>query len=128
MQNITVITNDPVYPNTTLTISGNVQKFVTINPRFLKFNGKVGQELKSVVQIIPENKYPFSVLKIIAQDGKNIKYELKENNSASGSKEYSITVENLKKDAGFYSDVLILETDSKIQPEIKISVMAKITD
>lgn len=122
------MTNDAVNPETNITVSGNVQKFVTITPQVVRLNGKKGEEIKSVVQIIPESKYLFSVLKIRTQDGKNIKYELKENKSASGNKEFSITVENLKKDAGFYSDVLIVETDSKIQPEIKINVMARITD
>lgn len=122
------MTNDAVNPETNITVSGNVQKFVTITPQVVRLNGKKGEELKSVVQVIPENKFPFSVLKIRTQDGKNIKYELKENKSASGNKEFAITVENLKKDAGFYSDVLIVETDSKIQPEIKINVMARITD
>ena len=122
------MTNDAVNPETNITVSGNVQKFVTITPQVVRLNGKKGEEIKSVVQIIPESKYLFSVLKIRTQDGKNIKYELKENKSASGNKEFAITVENLKKDAGFYSDVLILETDSKIQPEITINVMARITE
>jgi len=128
MKTIAVITNDSVTPEANLTVSGNVEKFVTITPPVLRLNGKIGDELKSLVKIIPEGKYPFSIAKISAQDGKNIKYELKENSSASGGKEYSVTVENLKKDAGSYYDVLIITTDSKIQPEIKINVMARVMD
>lgn len=126
MKTITVTTNDTTTPESNLTVSGNVDKFVTIKPSVLRLNGKVGEELKSVVTIIPEIKYPFSISKVRAQDGRNIKYELKENQSDSGLKEYSVTVENLKKDAGSYYDVLILETDSKIQAEIKINVMSRI--
>lgn len=128
MKTIAVLTNDSKTAESNLTVSGNVEKFVTITPSVVRLNGKIGEDLKSLVKIIPEGKYPFAVSKISAQDGKNIKYELKEEKSASGSKEYSVTVENLKKDAGFYYDVLILETDSKIQPEIKINVMARIID
>lgn len=128
MKAITVITNDSANPEANLTVSGNVEKFATITPSVLRLNGNIGKELKSLVKIVPESKYPFSIAKIRAQDGKNIKYELKETNSTSGVKEYSVTVENLKKDAGSYYDVLILETDSKIQPEIKINVMARLID
>ena len=125
---ITVITNDTVTPNTTLTVSGSIENFVTITPRVLRLTGKIGDELKSVVKIIPESKYPFSITAIHARNGKNIKYELNENRSASGGKEYAITVENVKKDAGSYYDILILKTDSKIQPEIKITVMTRLMD
>ena len=129
MKTIAVMTNDSTTPETTLTVSGNVEKFVTITPSVVRINGKVGDQLKSEIKIIPENKYPLTISKIKSQEAaKNIKYELKEVKSDSGDKEYLVTVENLKKDAGFYYDVLILETDSKIQPEIRINVMARIID
>ncbi len=38
-----------------------------------------------------------------------------------------LTVENLKKEQGRYSDTIILKTDSKIRPEIKISVAGVIS-
>ncbi len=129
MKTITVMTNDSSNPSINLTVSGNVEKFVTINPPVVRFNGKIGEELKSEIKIIPEKKYPLTILKISSQEtAKNIKYELKEGKSDSGEKEYLVKVENLKKDAGFYYDVLILETDSKIQPEIRVNVMARIID
>lgn len=125
---IAVMTNDKVTPQSILTVSGNIEKFATITPSVLRLNGKAGDEMKSVIKIVPESKYPFSILKVRAQDGKNIKYELKEEKSASGGKEYSVTVENVKKDAGSYYDVLIIMTDSKVQPEIKINVMARLME
>ncbi|MBF0228211.1 MAG: hypothetical protein HQK63_01240 [Desulfamplus sp.] len=130
MKTITVITNDSKTPESNISVSGNVEKFADITPSVVRFNGKIGEELKTVVKVVPESKFPFLVLKVRSQEekAKNIKYELKEDKAASGNKEYSITVENLKKDAGFYYDVLILETDSKIQPEIKINVMGRIID
>ncbi|SLM28459.1 exported hypothetical protein [Desulfamplus magnetovallimortis] len=125
---ITVMTNDIMTPNVTLTVSGMIENFVTIIPRFLRLTGKAGETVKSVVKIVPESKYPFSITGISAQDRTNIKYELNENTADSGEKEYAITVENVKKEAGSYYDVLILKTDSKIQPEIKINVMTKLMD
>ncbi|MBI9092009.1 MAG: DUF1573 domain-containing protein [Desulfobacterium sp.] len=125
-KSIAVLTNDTATPEYRLTVSGPVKKFVTIDPPVLRFRGKIGDKLESVVNIIPERKYPFSITKIRARNGKNIRYELSEKTSTAGAKEYSVTVANVKKDAGSYYDVLILETDSKIQPEIKISVAARL--
>ena len=135
---IGVITNDSRNPESILTVSGNIEKFATITPQVVRLNGKIGDELKSVIKIVPEPNYPFSIAKIKAQEGKNIKYEFREDKSVSESqsastsqnmgKTYSVIVENIKKDAGFYYDVLIIETNSKIQPEIKINVMGRILD
>lgn len=123
---ISVITNDTMKPESTLTVSGNIDRFVTITPPVVRLSGNIGDKLKSIVKIIPTDKYPFSIASIRNRDGQNIRYKLKKENSSSGRKEYSVTVENAKKDAGFYYDVLILATDSKIQPEIKITVMGRI--
>lgn len=135
---IAVITNDGRKPESILTVSGNIELFATISPQVVRLNGKIGDELKSVVKITQEKKYPFAIKKIRAQEGTNIKYEFKEDKSISESqsastaqtieKKYSVIVANVKKDAGFYYDTLILETDSKIQPQIKINVMARILD
>lgn len=125
---ISVMTNDTTNPESVLTVSGNIVKFATITPPVVRLNGKAGTELKSDVKIIPEAQYPFSITRVRAQDGKNIRYELKESKSASEKKEYLITVESVKKDAGSYHDLLIIETDSKIQPEIKINVMGRLLD
>ena len=37
-----------------------------------------------------------------------------------------LTIENLKGDTGGYGDTIILQTDSSIQPEIRISVYGRI--
>lgn len=128
MKTITVMTNDSSSPESQLSVSGNVEKFVTITPPVVRLNGKIGEKLESLVKIVPEGKYPFKITKISAQEGKNIKYELKDKTSDSGLKEYAVTVENLKKDGGSYYDVLLIDTDSKIQPLLKINVMARLID
>jgi hypothetical protein len=81
----------------------------------------------SVVKIIPEAKYPFKIEEVRAQKGKDIRFELKplKDQEHPG---YELIVENLKKTKGRYSDAIILKTDSKIKPEIKIHVYGDILD
>ena len=81
----------------------------------------------STVKIIPEAKYPFKIEEVRAQKGKDIRFELKplEDQKQVG---YQLIVQNLKKTKGRYSDVIILKTDSKVKPELKINVHGDILD
>lgn len=116
-----VYTNDKMRPRQDLVISGQVERFVTIRPLHANMRGFVGDEIKGSVTIIPEKKYPFKILKVHAKNGKYIKYQLEETNE-SGNPVYELKIENLKQDAGRYYDSIILETDSKIMPQIEVRV------
>ena len=118
---ITVLTNDKMNPKIYLTISGNVEKFVTIMPKRISLVGVEGQELQTIVKIIPEEKYPFKILDILAVEKSNISYQLKEINTSDRT-EYAIEIKNLKKDKGYYNEVIELVTDSKIKPKIKLNI------
>jgi len=116
-----VYTSDKKRPRMDLTISGQVEKFVTIRPKHISLRGYTGDSIKALVSIIPEKKYPFKILKISAKDGKNIKFQVDEvESSANGA--YELKVENLKPDSGRYYDTIFLETDSKIRPKISVRV------
>ncbi|MBW1821515.1 MAG: hypothetical protein JRI92_07085 [Deltaproteobacteria bacterium] len=125
-KSIRVETNDPNNKNFNLKITGDVEKFVTISPSRLRLSGESGASIKGSVKIIPEKKYPFKILSVSAKNGKDIHQELKEAEHKEG-KGYLLTVENIKKDAGRYFDVITLKTDSKIKPEIQISVYGNIS-
>ena len=116
-----VYTNDKNRPQMDLTISGQVEKFVTIRPKHINLRGYTGDSIKALVSIIPEEKYPFKILKISAKDGKNIKFQVDEvESSANGA--YELKVENLKPNPGRYYDTIFLETDSKTRPKISVRV------
>ena len=116
-----VYTNDKNRPRMDLVISGQVEKFVTIRPKHINLRGYTGDVIKATVSLIPEKKYPFKILKVSAKDGNNIKFELEEVElSANGA--YKLKVENLKHDTGRYYDTIILETDSKIRPQLSVRV------
>ena len=110
-----------------LTLVGNINKFVTIEPQRVILRGFAGNQITHKVRIIPEENYPFKILGDREVRKKNIRYELTE---AKRSKkiEYVLTVANLKKQKGRYFDLIKLKTDSKIRPDIKIRVYGNIFD
>ena len=124
-KNITIQTNDKKRPNINLTITGEVKKFATIRPQRITLYGPVGEQLQASVKIIPEKKYSFRILEALAIKGNNISCNLEEIKE-SGEYTYLLTVKNLKKDAGRYSDTIALKTTSKILPKINISVYGSI--
>jgi len=115
------MTNDPKQPNINLTISGKVNNFADIKPKFVRFNGEAGEKLALDVSITEEAEYPFIIKKVKAKNNQFIKFTLSE--PAKGTpKKYLLHVENTKKDPGRYADAIEIQTDSKIQPVITIGV------
>ena len=124
-KNIIVQTNDKKQPKINLTITGEVKKFAIITPQRITLYGPAGKQLQASVKIIPEKKYLFRILEALAIKGNNISCNLEEIKE-SGEYTYLLTVKNLKKDAGRYSDTIALKTTSKIRPKINISVYGNI--
>lgn len=62
---------------------------------------------------------------IKAKKGEYLTYKIEETKSFQGVK-YLLTITNVRKEKGRYHDVLFLKTDSKLKPEIKISVYGNI--
>jgi len=108
---------------------GNITppQIVTIQPRYVSLNGPAGKPIKETVRIVPRNNYAISITDAKAQSGTYIQWDLKEIEE-SGQKIYTLTVENLKKEKGRYYDNIILKTDSKDMPEIRVSVSGLITE
>ena len=120
-----VYTDDKNQPNLELVISGMVEKFVTIIPRAVSLRGFVGDSLKKSVNIIPEKKYAFKITNARVRNGKYINIRLEEI-QGTDRREYSLTVENRRQEQGRYSDMIILETDSKIQPTMNVRVYGQL--
>ena len=116
-----VYSDDKNHPVVRIEISGVVEKIVTIIPRAISLRGYVGDDIKKSVTIIPEKKYDFKITKVRARNGKHIIFMLEEI-KGTGRREYSLTVGNRFAREGRYSDLIILETDSEIRPEVKVKV------
>ena len=116
-----VYTNDKNRPRTDLVITGKVESFAIIRPKHINLRGYAGDSLTAKVSITPAAQYPFKILKVSAKDGKNIKFRLDEvQGSANGA--YELQVENLKQDTGRYIDMIFLDTDSMVRPQLSIRV------
>ena len=126
-QEILVFTNDPQNEMLTFTITGDVEKFVTIDPYRVILNGDTGDDLKVTVKIIPEAKYPFKIKKIRAERDQYIRYKLKKN-KAKGETGYLLLIKNKAKKKMRYFDEIRLETDSPLRPTLTIKVFGNITE
>jgi len=105
-----------------------VDNFATINPKSVRLEGTADQDIKGTVTIIPESRYPFKILETTSdQNQNNISFKLEEVKKGKGL-EYLLTIQNLKKEKGRYSNSVNLKTDSKVQPEIKIRVYGNISE
>ena len=83
--------------------------------------GFTGEQIIKKVTIIPEEKYPFKVLKVRARNGQDIRFQLEEENKEEGLR-YALIVENQRAQTGRYFDVITLETDSQIRPTLDVRV------
>ena len=125
-KNITVTTNDPVKPNFSLTITGKVEKLVSISSQRVRLIGPAGKQINASVIIIPEKRYAFKIIEAKAKDGKHIAVLIDEKKTPEGTG-YVVTVQNLKKEKGRYVDTILLKTTSRFRPTIQIRVIGNIT-
>ena len=96
-----------------------------MRPRQVRLRGVAGEEIKRKVTIIPAPKYPFKIVKVRARNGKDISFQLSEEKNENGP-QYALTVENKRLQQGSYFDIITLETDSKIRPELQIRVYGEL--
>jgi hypothetical protein len=125
-KNIVVSTTDPQKPSVTLTISGTVEKFVDIKPKYVRLTGIAGQDISTLVSVIPAQKYSFKITEVNAMKGSDIQFALSEKSFPEGNG-YEILVKNRKTEPGRYHDLLYLKTDSDIQPVVKVSIYGNIS-
>lgn len=110
-----------------MTISGKVESFATIIPKRVKLFGKADSEVSAKVSIIPTDKYPFKILSSHAKKGENIRLSLEEVKREQ-QPQYVLTISNTKNSSGRYFDTVYLKTDSKLKPELYVSIYGNITD
>ncbi len=124
---VSVETSDQNNSKFQLTISGTVETFAQITPKYVSLVGNKDTEVKTVVTIVPQSNYPFKITSTQAEYGKDIRFQLDEVKKDKSS-EYQLAVVNLVKEKKRYTDNIILKTDSKVMPEIKIRVYGNIYD
>ncbi len=125
MKKVTMVhTDDPEKRKFTLTVTGLVEKVVTIEPRSVYLQGNPGDTLKTTIKITPSEKYQFSILGLEQKNSAQIKAKLIA--PKGNEKSWQVKVETVsdKAEPGQLYDTLTLKTDSKYRPSLFIRVYA----
>ncbi len=121
-----VRTDDPEKPRFSVTVTGTVERVVTIKPKSVYLQGTQGETLETMIEITPSQKYQFSILGLKQKKNTDIKTSLIAPEGDKKSWQISVKAESDK--AGQIYDLLILKTDSKYKPSIAIRVYAKFAE
>lgn len=124
---VNIHTNDTKQPVINVVLTGFVESFADITPKYLFLKGKIGEPIKSKLTIRSKEKYPFKIESLRAKYGQYIKYRLDEQKNQKHPV-WIITTENIREKRGQYNDELILKTNSDIMPAIRIRVFGRIID
>jgi hypothetical protein len=122
----TVYTNDPGTPQVRLQVSGRVNAYLTVAPRYVRFIGRVDQSLQQSVKITPLAGHPVTIKEVRVREPKNLHYKLKPLGNPPGRAGYELVVENARQEVGNYQDQITILTDSKEKPSITIPVYARL--
>jgi hypothetical protein len=122
----TVYTNDSLKPQVKLTVTGKVKGYVTITPGSVRLFGPVGRSLRGSVKILPLEGHDFSIKEVKAQQNQFIRFQVKPMDNASSKKGYLLLVENTKNAPGSYRDTILITTDSKEKPLLRVPIYARI--
>jgi hypothetical protein len=109
-----------------MVVRGKVEKFARLSPRRLRLTGLAGEEIGGTVEVQPEGTHDFKILSARAYRGDNIQVQL--DPPPAKDKPYQLKVKNTRTTPGRYFDRVILQTDSKLRPEIKVSVYGNILE
>lgn len=125
---IMVLTSDPNHAELALTIGGQVKPIVDVSETVIRLTGNAGQEISKTITIIPVPENHFRITHIKAENGAYFRHELVTEEQPDGGVKYLLTVYNLKKEKGWYTDKIVINTDSNISPVLEIRVMGFIRD
>ena len=118
---VRVYTNDPELSEFNLTMAGKVERFAEITPDRLVLAGYVGETMRQTVTIRTRETHPFRITDMRHRHVENLKIKLDRTDQGCCT-EYVLTVENVRKTPGRYVDQIQLQTDSDINPEIRLVV------
>lgn len=113
-------------PQVRLQVTGQVNAYLTVSPRSVRLIGRADQALSQTVKIIPIQGHPFKIKDVKAQQGRNLRYELRPLGSDPEKYGYELVVQNAMQAAGNYRDLITIQTDSKEKPSVSIPIYARI--
>jgi len=103
-----------------------VENFAYITPDRVQLTGVVGTPVSVQLVMTPRKEYPFKVTEMSLQRGGDVKVSYERKQGPGGKMEYAVTLENLKKEPGRYYDNLVIRTDNKAGPELRVPIYGNI--
>ncbi len=97
-----------------------MEEFVSINPKYVRLQGRQDQELSQRVVITPNKKYPFRITAVSTSDDK-IAASLEKGTPANPDA-YSLLVTGKATEPGRHSSNVTLMTDSNDKPQLTVRV------
>lgn len=114
-----VYSNDPTRRVQTISIKARVKTPISIRPRYVYFNGNIGQKLKRVVQISAKEEKPLRLILDQFDLEKIISFEIKE---IEAGKTYQLVFNANPTSTGFFRGELRLTTNYPEKPKITIPI------
>lgn len=121
-----VTTNDPKHSQISLMVTGKVTTLVKIDPPYVRLTGRQGDPLSATVRITPQEGFPFIVTDVKTNGSGNIQVALAplgENPDRDG---YELVVTNTRTEVGAFRDFIMVNTDLKEKPTLRIPVSVRI--
>jgi hypothetical protein len=118
---VKIHTNDPENKIITVSLSGEVRPVARLTPQMISLRGKPGETLSQEIKIVPAAFPDFNIVNATARNGRDIEFTI-EKQGTPPDNYFLLTVNNRKNTAGWYFDIIELETDLDPKRTIKIRV------
>ncbi len=118
---VQVETTDPTRPLLRFDASMEVTEFATISEHKIILTGPHSKAVEGSSTVTPATAFPFAITGIKAKKGLHFAYNVEEINDKEGTR-YLVRATNTRKTAGVYRDMLYLQTDNPLRPELRIRV------
>lgn len=106
-------------------MTGKVEKFADIQPERVRLTGRMGDPVSVTVRIVPRPDHPFKIKNVRAMRGDYIRSEITPR-EADGKPYYELTISSTRQEPGRIVDVVNLETDSPVRPQLQVHVFGEI--
>ena len=117
-----VHSNDKTHSRVTLVVEGKILGYIEVTPDRVRLTGRVGEELRQQVRLVPRKGYPFTIKTAKPHNGKDIKVDLKPLGNRPSRDGYLLTVTCTRKEPGSFGDYIEVRTDLKEKPLVGIPV------
>lgn len=108
-----------------LTLAGHVEKFADIQPERVRLTGRLNEKTSAAVRIVPRPEHPFKITQVQAMRGEHIRVASTPL-AAEGKPYYELTITSIRQEPGRIVDVVTIETDSSVRPQIQVQVFGEI--